>query len=83
MNNNMNESQDFNKLIDILLEYIKEYHLKKFDPFYMRERQTFDINEYGMKWFDILNYSKAYPSLILTNSYCNTKSVHNIRRHKC
>ena len=44
----MNEPQDLNKLTDILIDYIREYQLKKFDPFYMREKLKFDINEYGM-----------------------------------
>ena len=47
----MNELQDsnkLNKLIDILIDYIREYQLKKFDPFYMRDKQTFEINEYGI-----------------------------------
>ena len=44
----MSETQELNKLSDILLDYIKEYHLKSFDPFYMREKKTFDVNDYGM-----------------------------------
>ena len=45
----MPELGELNKLIDILINYAKEYHIKQFDPFYMRDKITFDMNDYGMK----------------------------------
>lgn len=45
----MTETEVLNKLLDILINYSKEYYIKKFDPFYMKDKQTIDINEYGIQ----------------------------------
>ncbi|CAG2120515.1 unnamed protein product, partial [Medioppia subpectinata] len=36
--NGHDNTQDMNKLIDCLINYAKEYHIKRLDPFYMREK---------------------------------------------
>ncbi|CAG2115844.1 unnamed protein product [Medioppia subpectinata] len=46
--NGHDNTQDMNKLIDCLINYAKEYHIKRLDPFYMREKHTIDFNEYGI-----------------------------------
>ncbi|XP_054158633.1 uncharacterized protein LOC128956944 [Oppia nitens] len=35
-----------NQLMDSLLNYVRDYHLKKFDPLYLRDKQTINYNQY-------------------------------------
>jgi hypothetical protein len=37
-----------NKLMDIILRYSKEYHVKHLDPFIISLNKTLNINNYGM-----------------------------------
>jgi hypothetical protein len=43
-----NEILLLNKLMDIILSYSKEYHVKQFDPFIIRDKKTISLNKYGM-----------------------------------
>jgi hypothetical protein len=47
-NKNNNEILLRNKLMDIILRYSKEYHVKQFDPFNTRVKKTININNYGI-----------------------------------
>ncbi len=37
-----------NELMDIILSYSKENHVKQFDPFRSSVKKTININNYGM-----------------------------------
>jgi hypothetical protein len=43
-----NEILLLNKLMDIILNYSKEYHVKQFDPFIIRDKKVITLNNYGM-----------------------------------
>lgn len=36
-----------NKLMEIIINQIRDYHIKKFDPFIWEKRETIDFNPYG------------------------------------
>lgn len=42
----VNQIDLLNTLMDIIINHIKQHHVKQFDPFILRERQTINVNPY-------------------------------------
>jgi hypothetical protein len=57
-NEENNENFLLNKLMDIILSYSKEYHVKQFDPFIIRVKKTINFNNYGMSYHKIKRYKE-------------------------
>jgi len=53
-----------NKLMDIILNYAKEYQFKQFDPYIIRQKNTINFNAYS-KDFSI-QVSKFFTNFIIT-----------------